>query len=66
MSIRKIILILILNVIFLLLYGFYREYQIFYVSYFNQIEYIHIGFIDTKEVPTKIEIFFQDSRICVF
>jgi hypothetical protein len=56
---RKIILFIILTCIFILFVGIYRVYEMFYSSYFNQIEYTQIAFIGNKEMPTKREILFS-------
>ena len=56
---RKIILFIILTCIFISFVGIYRVYEMFYSSYFNQIEYTQIEFIGNKEIPTKREILFS-------
>lgn len=40
--------------------GFYRVYEVFYPSYFNQTGYSQIAFIATNEIPTKKEILFSE------
>ncbi|UOK41599.1 MULTISPECIES: hypothetical protein [Flavobacterium] len=62
MSKRSIILFLIIASILILLVGFYRVYEIFYHSYFNQTEYSQIAFIGNEEIPTKKEIVFSEFK----
>lgn len=58
----SIILFLIMTSIFILLCGIYRFYELFYSSYFNQIEYTQIAFIGNEEMPTKSEILFSGFK----
>lgn len=62
MSKCSIILFLVITSALVLLIGFYRVYEIFYHSYFNQTEYSQIAFIGNKEIPTKIEILFSGFK----
>lgn len=62
MSKRSIILFLIIVSILILLSGFYRVYEIFYSSYFNQLEYSQIAYIGNGETPTKKDILFSGFK----
>lgn len=57
--IKMLFKILLLASVFILLFGIFRVYEIFYSSYFNQTEYIQIATIGNKEMPTKIELLFS-------
>lgn len=59
---RTFILILVVTSIFILLWGIYRVYEIFYPSYFNQTEYTQISFIGNEKIPTKSEILFSGFK----
>jgi cell division septal protein FtsQ len=62
MSKRSIILFLVITSILVLLVGFYRVYEIFYHSYFNQTEYCQIAYTGNKEISTKKEILFYGFK----
>lgn len=51
--------ILLIAFIFIMLFGLFRVYKIFYSSYFNQTEYVQTATIGNKEMPTKIELLFS-------
>ncbi len=59
---RTIILFLIITSVLILFFGFFRVYEIFYSSYFNQTEYTQIAFIGNEEIPTKMEILFLEFK----
>lgn len=62
MSKRSIILFFILTSIAILSFGVYRIYEIFYSSYFNQVEYAQVAFLGNQEIPTKKEILFSGFK----
>ncbi len=62
MSKRTIILFIIITSIFILLFGVYRIYEMFYSSYFNQTEYTQIAFIGSETISTKKEILFSGFK----
>ncbi|WP_298136374.1 hypothetical protein [Flavobacterium sp.] len=62
MSKRKIISIIILTFIFILLVGVYSVYELFYSSYFNQMDYTQIASIGNEEISTKIEMLFSGFK----
>ncbi len=62
MSKRIIILFIIITSIFILLFGIYRVYVIFYSSYFNQTEYTLIAFIGNEGISIKKEILFSGFK----
>lgn len=57
--IKMLFQILLLAFIFILLFGIFRVYEVFYSSYFNHLEYTQIATIGNKETPTKIELLFS-------
>lgn len=57
--IKMLIKTLLLASIFILLFGIFRVYEIFYSTYFNQTEYIQIATIGDNEMPTKSELLFS-------
>ncbi|WP_298117119.1 hypothetical protein [Flavobacterium sp.] len=62
MSKRKIISFIILTFIFILFVGVYSVYEVFYSSYFNQMDYTQIASIGNDEIPTKLEMLFSGFK----
>lgn len=68
MTKRSMAIFFIITILFILLFGIYRVYEIFYSSYFSPTEYTQTAFIGEDENPTKMEILlygFQDLKVVV-
>jgi len=46
------------TLLLVLLHGFFRVYEVFYSSYFNQTEYTQTAFIGNGNMPNKYELLF--------
>lgn len=62
MTNQTIFKVLILTLFFIMFFGIYRVYELFYSSYFNQIEYTQLATIGHKQVSTKTEVLFSEFK----
>lgn len=62
MTNQTIFKVLILTLFFIIFFGTYRVYELFYYSYFNQIEFTQLATIGDKQVSTKMEVLFSEFK----
>lgn len=60
--IKMLFKILLLAFLFILLFGIFRVYEVFYSLYFNQKEYIQIATIGDNEMLTKTDVLFSEFK----